>query len=208
MGNLMRYRFKTKSVDDYRPLIDMADIQMPWWCTTYGVEYVTIVCYLPKEEDLLKYCLDTMIKNYKVSFSEGVLDIFDSAEAYVEFLKKCSFETVIPSVIGGELIGALNVNPASNENVIKGFSNGFDKANLRIKLQSLIICVYLNNDCKKLLLDNYKNLFIIISEIMYMDRLHQQNHIFDKEKATIIVNDVIDLTSKLINDEKVLDLEL
>jgi len=159
-------------------------------------------------EDLLKYCLDTMIKNYKVSFSEGVLDIFDSAEAYVEFLKKCSFETVIPSVIGGELIGALNVNPASNENVIKGFSNGFDKANLRIKLQSLIICVYLNNDCKKLLLDNYKNLFIIISEIMYMDRLHQQNHIFDKEKATIIVNDVIDLTSKLINDEKVLDLEL
>jgi len=55
MGNLMRYRFKTKSVDDYRPLIDMADIQMPWWCTTYGVEYVTIVCYLPKEEDLLKY---------------------------------------------------------------------------------------------------------------------------------------------------------
>ena len=28
---------------------------MPWWNTGYGDEYVAIVCYLPKEEDLFKY---------------------------------------------------------------------------------------------------------------------------------------------------------
>lgn len=54
---LVWYRFKTKSVDDYRPLIDMKGIQMPWWCagTALDDSYVVIVCYLPKGEDLYKY---------------------------------------------------------------------------------------------------------------------------------------------------------
>lgn len=51
------YRFKTHSVDDCRPLIDMTSIKMPWWCT--GVDgdgsYAIIVCYLPEAEDLYKY---------------------------------------------------------------------------------------------------------------------------------------------------------
>ena len=55
MNNLMWYRFKTKSVEDYRPLVDMKDIQMPWWCTGSGYDYVIIVCYLPKNEELEKY---------------------------------------------------------------------------------------------------------------------------------------------------------
>lgn len=55
--NLVWYRFKTKSVDDVRPLIDMKDIQMPYWCTGYACDdsYATIVCFLPKGEDLYKY---------------------------------------------------------------------------------------------------------------------------------------------------------
>lgn len=54
---MIRYRFKTKSVDDYRPLIDMKYIQMPWWCTGSACDgnYVTIVCYLPTNENLLNY---------------------------------------------------------------------------------------------------------------------------------------------------------
>ena len=51
------YRFKTHSVDDYRPLIDMAFIKMPWWCTGFDGDgsYAIIVCYLPETEDLYKY---------------------------------------------------------------------------------------------------------------------------------------------------------
>ena len=51
------YRFKTHSVDDCRPLIDMASIKMPWWCTGFDGDgsYAIIVCYLPKTEDLYKY---------------------------------------------------------------------------------------------------------------------------------------------------------
>ena len=30
---LIWYRFKTKAVKDYRPLVDMKHIGMPWWCT-------------------------------------------------------------------------------------------------------------------------------------------------------------------------------
>ena len=58
---MIRYRFKTKSVDDYRPLIDLATIKMPYWCTGYTLngdfdyDAAIIVCYLPESEDLFKY---------------------------------------------------------------------------------------------------------------------------------------------------------
>ena len=51
----IRYRFKTWSVDDPRPLIDLAPLKMPWWCSGYGESYAIIICYLPAEEDLKKY---------------------------------------------------------------------------------------------------------------------------------------------------------
>ena len=49
----IRYRFKTESVDDPRPLIDMSKIKMPWWCTGYAADNTCaiIVCYLPKDHD-------------------------------------------------------------------------------------------------------------------------------------------------------------
>lgn len=51
------YRFKTSSVDDYRPRADMKEIGMPWWCTGWAADgsYVIIVCYLPEDEVLSKY---------------------------------------------------------------------------------------------------------------------------------------------------------
>ena len=48
-----RYRFKTKAVDDYRPL--KFNPKYPWWCTGHGDNHVTIVAYLPIAEDLLVY---------------------------------------------------------------------------------------------------------------------------------------------------------
>lgn len=57
MNKYIWYRFKTKSVEDHRPLLDMKDIGMPWWCTGGAMDgsYDIIVCYLPKGEDLFKY---------------------------------------------------------------------------------------------------------------------------------------------------------
>ena len=55
MSKLVRYRFCTRAVDDFRPLVDMKPIGMPWWCTGSGHGYVTIVCYLPENEPLEKY---------------------------------------------------------------------------------------------------------------------------------------------------------
>lgn len=50
-----RYRFKTESVDDPRPLI--FNPKYPWWCTGEAGDgsYATIVAYLPANEDLLRY---------------------------------------------------------------------------------------------------------------------------------------------------------
>lgn len=49
------YRFKTKSIKDYRPLKDMKEIQCPWWCSGEGTDYAIIICYLPKGIDLFEY---------------------------------------------------------------------------------------------------------------------------------------------------------
>lgn len=49
MNELMRYRFKTRAVDDYRPLVDMKDIGMPWWCTGEAFDMIPV--------DRIKYIL-------------------------------------------------------------------------------------------------------------------------------------------------------
>jgi hypothetical protein len=53
MANWKRYRFKTRAVEDYRPL--EFNPCYPWWCTGSGDDFVTIVAYLPEGEDLYKY---------------------------------------------------------------------------------------------------------------------------------------------------------
>ena len=69
-----RYRFKTKSVDDYRPII--FNPKYPWWCSGYAGDesYATIVCYLPRKENLKKYWDDAFDIDFteeeKVEFSD------------------------------------------------------------------------------------------------------------------------------------------
>ena len=55
MNKYIRYRFKTKAIDDYRPLKDMKYIQCPWWCSGEGSDYAIIICYLPEGIDLKEY---------------------------------------------------------------------------------------------------------------------------------------------------------
>ena len=66
MSNLILYSFKTKAVNDYRPLVDMKAIGMPWWCTGIAGDgsYATIVCYLPRSEYLEKYWDDAYDIDY------------------------------------------------------------------------------------------------------------------------------------------------
>ena len=61
MAEYIRYRFKTKSVDDPRPLKDLKTIGMPYWISGYtcdsdfNASAAIIVCYLPKDVDLKEY---------------------------------------------------------------------------------------------------------------------------------------------------------
>lgn len=67
-NHLKKYRFKTKSIDDYRPLRDMKDIQMLWWCTSINEEFATIICYLPVSANLATYWDDA----YEIEISDAV----------------------------------------------------------------------------------------------------------------------------------------
>ena len=59
-----RYRFKTKSIKDYRPLI--FNPKYPWWCSGESDTDATIVAYLPKDDDLSKYWDDA----FDIEFTE------------------------------------------------------------------------------------------------------------------------------------------
>lgn len=69
-----RYRFKTYSVKDYRPL-KINEQKLVWWCTgTAGDNsYKTIVAYLDSKENLLEYWDDAedidFTEHDKIEFS-------------------------------------------------------------------------------------------------------------------------------------------
>jgi len=81
-----RYRFRTQSVDDYRPLIFNA--AYPWWCSSSAGDgsYVVIVAYLPVDETLERYWDDASEVEYTdeetITFSER----FPKPEYYREGL--------------------------------------------------------------------------------------------------------------------------
>lgn len=68
-----RYRFETRSVDDYRPIV--FNQKYPWWCSGYAGDgsTVAIIAYLPVDEDLAKYWDDAENISYsdheKIEFS-------------------------------------------------------------------------------------------------------------------------------------------
>ena len=80
-----RYRFKTKSIKDYRPL--EFDPRFPWWCSGEGDDHVTILVYLPITEDLLKYWDDA----YDIEFEETQEIVFTD-----RFPKASWFEEMTP----------------------------------------------------------------------------------------------------------------
>lgn len=51
-----RYHFRTKSIDDPRPVLFNA--HYPWWCTGTGEDLAAIVAYLPEGDDLCEYWPD------------------------------------------------------------------------------------------------------------------------------------------------------
>lgn len=49
----VRYRLKTLSIEDYRPLV--FNESYPWWCSGTNDSSATIIAWLPKDEPLDRY---------------------------------------------------------------------------------------------------------------------------------------------------------
>lgn len=88
MKNWRRYRFKTNSIDDYRPLI--FNPEYPWWCSGQNGTSATIIAYLPPTENLKKYWDDA----YDTDFTEH-----DTIEFTSRFPKPAYFN---PAPVTGE----------------------------------------------------------------------------------------------------------
>lgn len=77
-----RYRFKTKSINDCRPLI--FNPQYPWWCSGYGDDNAIIIAYLPSTEKLTKYWDDA----YDVEFTKEEEVTFSSRFPKPDYFKE------------------------------------------------------------------------------------------------------------------------
>jgi len=79
-----RYRFKTRAVADYRPLI--FNPAYPWWCSGEAGDgaHVIIVAYLPAEANLLDYWDDA----FEVEFTEAEAIQFSSRFPKPEYFQK------------------------------------------------------------------------------------------------------------------------
>lgn len=71
-GAWKRYRFQSKSVQDYRPLI--YNPKYPYWLSGESETEVTIIAYLPANENLLKYWDDAT----NIEFTEEKEIVFTS----------------------------------------------------------------------------------------------------------------------------------
>lgn len=77
-----RYRFKTKSVEDYRPLI--FNPKYPWWCCGTNDEFATIIAYLPSNEILYDYWDDASDIEFDEREEITFTDRFDKPKWFVE----------------------------------------------------------------------------------------------------------------------------
>ena len=77
-----RYVFKTKAINDYRPLI--FNPKYPWWCSGEGDGYVTIVAYLPVGENIYKYWDDAYHVHSKKVDKIEFTDRFPKPNYFIE----------------------------------------------------------------------------------------------------------------------------
>lgn len=80
-----RYRFKTHSVEDYRPLI--FNPAYPWWCSGESKDAAIIIAYLPPDANLIDYWDDAFDINFTEEASIQFSDKFPMPNYYKEHLK-------------------------------------------------------------------------------------------------------------------------
>lgn len=77
-----RLRFKTKSVDDCRPLV--FNTAYPWWCSGYGDDFAVIIAYLPIGESVETYWDDAFDVESEPKDSIEFSDRFPKPEYFIE----------------------------------------------------------------------------------------------------------------------------
>lgn len=82
MAKWIRYRFYTKSVDDYRPLV--FNPKYPYWCSAEGDDFAVIIAYLPPDEDIYKYWDDA----YNIDQTEESEIVFTDRFPKPEYYEK------------------------------------------------------------------------------------------------------------------------
>ena len=161
-------------------------------------------------EDLYKEMLKTILSKSNVNYDFELNKYFNSGKDFEEYIEMLGFDIKIDQqLFQTEVNKALAVDFKKTEIFIKqGIINGFEKSTNRIKMQTLILLLKLNNNlANDFLINQYdlKNLFKLTTIVMYLDRSHQQNNNYNESQATYIVNELLDLVKNAYNNKKVIN---
>ncbi|MGM9808365.1 MAG: hypothetical protein ACI31I_01420 [Bacilli bacterium] len=164
-------------------------------------------------EDLFKEMLKAIVSKININTDFKLNEYFTNGQDFEDYIEMLGFDTNIDQTIfETEVNKALVVDIVKTESFIKqGILNNFDKSTNRIKMQSLILLFKLNpmlaNDY---LINQYnlKKLFKITSVIMYIDRSHKQNTVFNEIQATYIVDELLELVKNSFYNGKVINWRL
>lgn len=77
-----RYRLKTKSIEDYRPLI--FNPKYPWWCSGESEDYAVIIAFFPEDENIFKYWDDAFDVEFTTCKNIEFTDRFQKPKYFVE----------------------------------------------------------------------------------------------------------------------------
>ncbi len=169
----------------------------------YATENCKYLTYAyPILDESIRKIVVTIQSKFKLGYKDLSL-LFTSNEDINQFLIDNKFNMKADSKIGNNVIDSLDFIGVE-QNIKKGFQDGFHSAVLRVKILALIDMMKQNPVlCEEFTLYGLDDLFIITSSLSYLQR-HQQVHEFNGKHAKIIINGIIKLIDFMINKSELI----
>lgn len=160
-------------------------------------------------EDLFREMLITILNKRKLDISLKIRDYFSKAEELENYVNLLGFNTNIDQALFKTHIQkALVIDDKTDFFIQNGFKNNFSKSTNRVKMQSLIMLFKYDSTLANDYLseqNGLKDLFKLTTIVMYLDRSHKQNNIFNEEQARYVVENIIMLVKNIFNNKTVIN---
>ncbi len=153
-------------------------------------------------DELIRKIVITIQNKFKLGYKD-INSLFNSNEELRQFLIDNKFNVNADEKIGNNVLDSLDFIGVE-QNIEKGFKDGFSSAVLRVKLLALIDMMKQNPKvCEEFTSYGLEDLFVITSSLSYIQK-HQQVHDFNSNHAKIIISGIIRLVDFMVNKSEII----